>query len=206
MEIIESSRTRSEDPAPASTERDAQVPQVLDHPVVCGDGLTRCPWALTGAAVLHDHDARWGLMPSQPWEWFRDLAIELLQAGLAPGTALTRLPELQAALGGFDPAGAAALDDQEIDLLLLDRGLIRNRAKLTAVVIAARAVRRWTCEDWMAISAPPESGTASAQDHALAVSHRFKGEGLVHVGPGTAQRFLERTGRAPAHLPGCFRA
>ncbi|WP_144791024.1 DNA-3-methyladenine glycosylase I [Kocuria palustris] len=176
---------------------------VLESAVRCADGRSRCPWALSSAAVLADHDDQWGRVPDSVRAWFRALTLELLQAGLAPGAAVSRLASLEAAFAGFDPVAAAQLDDEAVDELLLERGLIRNRAKLTAVVLAARAVGSWEEADWAEVVAAVDEPGSPA--HVQAVVHRLRQHGIVHAGPGTAARLLARTGQAPAHVPGCFR-
>lgn len=186
-------------------------PWILDAPVVCADGLARCPWSLTQPEVLRDHDDEWGLRPDSARGWFADLALEILQAGLAPGTALQRRAALSAAFDGFEPGQVALLDDEAIDLMLLDSALIRNRAKLTAVVVAARSLRALRSEDWLELTAPAPSDAAVDGGAGLppvvgTVVARLRAAGVIHVGPGTVSRFLSRTGRAPAHVPGCHRA
>lgn len=187
--------------APSSTDHPRSEPPVLLSPVLCADGRLRCPWALSTPDVLHDHDTSWGTSPQRPSAWFRALSLEILQAGLAPGASVSRLPALEEVFSCFDPQIVSGLDDDAVDELLLDRRLIRNRAKLTAVVVAARAVRGWSVEDWQRALEPAE-GT----DHVQAVVGRLRGNGLVHAGPGTIARLLARTGMAPGHLDGCFRA
>lgn len=173
----------------------------LLSPVLCADGLPRCPWALSSPHVLADHDTAWGSAPQQPSEWLRALCLEILQAGLAPGASVSRLPALEEVFSGFDPQIVAGLDDDTVDQLVLDRRLIRNRAKLTAVVLAARAVRGWSCEHWQQALAPEEGA-----EHVQVVVRRLREQGLAHAGPGTTARVLARTGMAPAHLDGCFRS
>lgn len=194
-------------PGPAPAERiepTAPGADVLGSPVLCADGLPRCPWALSSPDVLADHDTAWGLRPVAASGWFAALSLEILQAGLAPGAAVSRLPALQEALSGFDPEAVALLDDDGVDELLLDRRLIRNRAKLTALVLAARSARCWTPGDWEEVlgASIPEQGPERVQ----AVVARLREHGVVHAGPGTVARLLARTGLAPGHLAGCFRA
>lgn len=178
---------------------------VLDHPALCADGLPRCPWALSSSVILEDHDIRWGRTPVSSSEWFEALALEVFQAGLAPGTALVRHGALREAFREFSPQDAALLDDDDVDELLLDRRVIRNRAKLVAVIGVARVTRAWDTEDWEDLCTP-STGEHPMQDpdaRARALAARLRELGVAHVGPGIGQHFLARTGVVPAHVPGC---
>ncbi|NHU85082.1 DNA-3-methyladenine glycosylase I [Kocuria sp. JC486] len=191
---------RPEDPWPTST---AEGHRVLDYPVVCADTLSRCPWALTGPSVLRDHDERWGDRPRGSREWFESLCLEIFQSGLAPGTAVAKHGALKEALRDFHPDQTALLQDDDVDELLLDRGLIRNRAKFVAVIQAARVLQGWDTEDWEELT---DSAVRDTENPAAHVAQRLRDLGLSHVGQGTAARFLARTGATVAHVEGCFRS
>ncbi|NKE08530.1 MULTISPECIES: DNA-3-methyladenine glycosylase I [Kocuria] len=178
---------------------------VLDQPALCADGLPRCPWALSSSVILEDHDTRWGRTPVRSSGWFEALALEVFQAGLAPGTALGRHGALREAFREFSPHDAALLDDDDVDELLLDPRMIRNRAKLVAVIGVARVTQAWDTEDWEELCTPG-AGEHLTQDRdamARSLAVRLRGLGVAHVGPGIGQHFLARTGVLPAHVPGC---
>lgn len=175
---------------------------ILDRAVLCADGLHRCPWALNNAAILTDHDHCWGQLPASSRAWFEALAMEIFQAGLAAGTALSRHGALREAFCGFHPGQVALLEDDDVDEFLVDRRLIRNRAKVEAVILAARVLQGWDTEDWEEMTNAAGHGDPQpARD----LSQRLRALGVVHVGDGIARCFLVRTGRSPAHVPGCFR-
>ncbi|MDO5618656.1 DNA-3-methyladenine glycosylase I [Kocuria sp.] len=181
------------------------VTPILDRSVLCADGLPRCPWALGNSVILADHDSRWGQRPVQSDRWFEALVLEIFQAGLAPGTALGRHGALQEALYDFHPQRCATLDDDDVDDLLLDRRLIRNRAKLVAVVTAARVTQAWDTEDWQDITDSATAGAHSDLEAARNLAGRLRELHVVHVGEGIARHFLARTGCITAHVPGCHR-
>ncbi|KAA9395389.1 hypothetical protein FCK90_03025 [Kocuria coralli] len=176
--------------------------RILDHAVLCADGVYRCPWALVNSVVLEEHDLVWGRRPLTSPAWFEALAMEIFQAGLATGTAAGRRGALSEAMCGFLPARTGLLADEDVDELMLDRRLIRNRAKLVAVIHAARLVQGWDTEDWEEITgaAAAHPGEAPRQ-----LAQRFRELGLVHVGPGIAGHFLARTGVVTGHVEGCHR-
>lgn len=184
--------------------------------VLCGDGLRRCPWAPTGPAALEEHDRRWGTPPADSPDWFEALGLEIFQAGLARWSIAQRREGLRRGLRGFVPEEIARMTEDDVDELLLDPAVIRNRVKIEAVVHNARACRGLGPEDWAelagdlraAAAEPPltvleEAGRSPEGDRLAA---RLKEQGLVFVGRTTAHRFLLRTGVLPGHLSGCFRA
>lgn len=184
------------------------VAALLDHPALCADGLPRCPWALSSSVILEDHETRWGRSPATSPEWFEAMALEIFQAGLAPGTALARYGALREALREFSPQDAALLDDDDVDELLLERRMIRNRAKLVAVIGLARVTQAWDTEDWDELCCPARANDPAkdAEEIAKGLAARLRQLGVAHVGPGIAKHFLARTGVVCAHVPGCHRA
>lgn len=184
--------------------------------VLCGDGLRRCPWAPTGPAALEEHDRRWGARPTDSSGWFEALSLEIFQAGLARWSIAQRREGLRRALRGFVPEEIARMTEDDVDDLLLDPAIIRNRVKIEAVVHNARACRGLGPDAWAehvgdlrpAAAEPPltvlEESRRSPEGDRLAA--RLKEQGLVFVGRTTAHRFLLRTGVLSGHLAGCFRA
>lgn len=208
---------RPGDRPPDTALRDGGVrsPDDAFRAVLCGDGLRRCPWAPTGPAALEEHDRRWGARPADSSGWFEALGLEIFQAGLARWSIAQRREGLRRALRDFVPEEIARMTEDDVDELLLDPAVIRNRVKIEAVVHNARACRGLGPEDWAehvrdlrpAAAEPPltvlEESRRSPEGDRLAA--RLKEQGLVFVGRTTAHRFLLRTGVLPGHLAGCFR-
>ena len=208
---------RPGDRPPDTALRDGGVRSPYDafRAVLCGDGLRRCPWAPTGPAALEEHDRRWGARPADSSGWFEALGLEIFQAGLARWSIAQRREGLRRALRDFVPEEIARMTEDDVDELLLDPAVIRNRVKIEAVVHNARACRGLGLEDWAehvrdlrpAAAEPPltvlEESRRSPEGDRLAA--RLKVQGLVFVGRTTAHRFLLRTGVLPGHLAGCFR-
>ena len=184
--------------------------------VLCGDGLRRCPWAPTAPATLEEHDLSWGTPPTDSPGAFEALSLEIFQAGLARWSIAQRRDGLRRALRGFVPEEVARMTEDDVDELLLDPAVIRNRVKIEAVVHNARACAGMSPEDWAQEVEDLRPVRAELPPTVLALPHRsaegdrlavrLKERGLVFVGRTTAHRFLLRTGVLPGHLAECFRA
>jgi DNA-3-methyladenine glycosylase I len=103
------------------------------------DGQLRCPWALSAPEYLAYHDEEWGRPVRDDRGIFERLSLEGFQAGLSWLTILRKRENFRAALAGFDPAVVAEFGPDDVTRLLGDAGIIRNRAKITAVIGNARA-------------------------------------------------------------------
>ena len=103
------------------------------------DGLARCPWALSAADYLTYHDEEWGRPVRDDAGMFERLSLEAFQSGLSWLTILRKRENFRAAFRGFDPATVAAFGPADEQRLLADAGIVRNRAKIEAVIGNARA-------------------------------------------------------------------
>ena len=103
------------------------------------DGVARCPWALGSADYLAYHDDEWGRPVRDDAGLFERLSLEAFQSGLSWLTILRKRENFRAAFAGFDPAAVAAFGPADEARLLADPGIVRNRAKITAVIGNARA-------------------------------------------------------------------
>ena len=184
--------------------------------VLCGDGRRRCPWAVAGRGVLQDHDTAWARVPEDTDGYFAALSLELFDSGLARWSQSGRHPSWYLHLGRLRPEAVARLDEDDVEDLLLNPDLIRNRAKLEAVVHNAGICRDWRLADWREllseaevppVGAAPYSSLELMEDTAPAqrLARLLREHGLRLVGPVTTHRWLQRTGHAAAHVRGCFR-
>ncbi len=179
------------------------------------DGRARCPWAGTDAAYLAYHDDEWGrpLRGEQPL--FERISLEAFQSGLSWLTILRKRQAFRAAFAGFDIDAVAGFDAADVDRLLADAGIVRNRAKIVATIANARAVRA-CIEDLDALLwsfAPDEhvrpvtpADTAAFTPQSTAMAGELKRRGLRFVGPTTAYALMQATGMVDDHLVGCWRA
>src|SRR5215472_347429 len=98
------------------------------------DGEPRCPWALSTADYLLYHDQEWGRPVREDVGIFERLCLEAFQSGLSWLTILRKRENFRAAFRGFDPAIVAEFGPDDVDRLLADPGIVRNRAKIEAAV------------------------------------------------------------------------
>ncbi|MBO0806870.1 MAG: DNA-3-methyladenine glycosylase I [Actinobacteria bacterium] len=178
------------------------------------DGRLRCPWALGSADYLAYHDDEWGRPVTSDLGVFERLCLEGFQSGLSWLTILRKRDNFRAAFAGFDPAAVARFGDQDVARLLSDAGIVRNRAKINAVIGNARAalavpggiaslVWRYAGEPGPApatLADVPPSTPASR-----ALSRELRRSGFVFTGPVTAYATMQACGVVDDHLADCFR-
>jgi DNA-3-methyladenine glycosylase I len=178
------------------------------------DGLPRCPWALGTADYLAYHDEEWGWPVRDDVGIFERLSLEAFQSGLSWLTILRKRENFRAAFRGFDPAAIAAFGPDDEARLLADPGIVRNRAKISAVIGNARAALGvpgglaalvWRYGDPPA-GAPVSPGDVPAwTPESRACARELRGLGFSFVGPVTVYATLQACGVVDGHLAGCFR-
>src|SRR5436190_6767641 len=100
---------------------------------------TRCAWCLGSTEYIAYHDDEWGVPVHDDRVFFEFLILEGAQAGLSWSTILNKRPGYRAAFAGFDPAKVARFDDGDVNRLLSDPGIVRNRLKIGSAISNARA-------------------------------------------------------------------
>jgi DNA-3-methyladenine glycosylase I len=179
------------------------------------DGLLRCPWG--NAAALRDyHDTEWGLPVAGEQALFERLSLEGFQAGLSWLTILNKRARYREVFHGFDVDRVAAMTDDDLERLLGDAGIVRNRAKIWAARTNARATIDLRAdgglEAFVESFAPEVTPTPATtaelpglSPESLALSRALKKRGFAFVGPTTMYALMEATGIVDTHLTGCFR-
>jgi len=178
------------------------------------DGQARCPWGLGPPDLLAYHDEEWGKPVTDDIGIFERLSLEGFQSGLSWLTILRKRENFRAAFAGFDPLVVAEFGPAEMDRLLADKGIVRNRAKIEAVINNARAML--DLEDGLAAlvwsyaddQAPPPRTTADIQSWtqaSKALSVHLRKQGFRFTGPVTAYAAMQACGIVDDHLEGCFR-
>ena len=102
--------------------------------VVGKDGLARPAWVATDPLLRHYYDTEWGMPVRDERGVFERLSLEAFQAGLSWATILRKRPALRDAFAGFEPDAVARFTARDVERLLADGRIIRNRAKIEATV------------------------------------------------------------------------
>ncbi|WP_030320679.1 DNA-3-methyladenine glycosylase I [Streptomyces sp. NRRL B-3229] len=177
------------------------------------DGALRCPWALSTPDYVAYHDEEWGRPVHGDDALYERLSLEAFQSGLSWITILRRRETFRAAFAGFEIAKVAAFDESDRERLLLDPGIIRNRAKVDATLANARVLAEWTPGelDELIWSHAPASRPApktlgdvpAVTPESTALSKALKKRGLRFVGPTTAYALMQACGLVDDHLETC---
>jgi DNA-3-methyladenine glycosylase I len=183
------------------------------------DGRIRCGWGdWTDPLYLVYHDEEWGLPSRDRRHLFEMLVLEGAQAGLSWTTILRKREGYRSAFAGFEPEKVAAFGPDDVDLLLLDSGIVRNRAKIESAIDNARSLLAleasgtsfvdyiWSfvgghaLQTWFATGEIPAE-TAESQ----AMAKDLKRRGFRFMGPTTCYAFMQATGVVNDHTSDCFR-
>jgi DNA-3-methyladenine glycosylase I len=178
------------------------------------DGLLRCPWALGTADYLAYHDEEWGWPVRDDVGIFERLSLEAFQSGLSWLTILRKRENFRAAFRGFAPAAIAAFGPDDEARLLADPGIVRNRAKIAAVIGNARAALSvpgglaalvWRYGDPLAGAPVSLADVPAWTPESKACARELRRLGFSFVGPVTVYATLQACGVVDDHLAGCFR-
>lgn len=182
------------------------------------DGELRCPWALSTPDYLAYHDDEWGVPVHGDTALYERLTLEAFQSGLSWLTILRKRDGFRSAFAGFDPDVVAGYDDSDVDRLLADDRIVRNRAKIAAAITNARAlVRLRDAEGEGALDRliwsfapvddrkPPTTlaDIPSVTPESTALAKALKRHGFVFVGPTTVYATMQAVGVVDDHLEAC---
>jgi DNA-3-methyladenine glycosylase I len=192
------------------------IPSPHGGVVVGADGVARCPWAAGDAVIRRYHDTEWGVPVRGERGLYERITLEAFQAGLSWLTILNKRPAFRAAFSRFDPDVVAGFQDAELERLMGDPGIVRNRRKIEAARTNARATvslrEHGGLDRLIWAHRPAESPmphtladlpTSTAQSSALAAD--LRAHGFVFVGPTTSYALMEAIGMVDAHLIDCHR-
>lgn len=185
-----------------------------------GEGAERrCPWALGSELELEYHDHEWGTPERDDRRLFEFVVLEGAQAGLSWRTILNKREAYRSAFAGFDPEAVATFDSTDEARLLVDAGIVRNRAKVASAITNARAYLDvqaecgsfarylWSFVDdapvvnhWRAMADVPASTPVSE-----VLSKDLRRRGFRFVGPTICYALMQATGLVNDHLVTCPR-
>jgi DNA-3-methyladenine glycosylase I len=181
--------------------------------------MKRCDWATVDENYIFYHDTEWGVPVHDDRKLFEILILEGVQAGLSWLTVLKKRENYRKAYDWFDPAQIAMWDQNKIEILLQNPGIIRNRLKIEAARTNAQAFLQTAGEfgsfnkfiwsfvggkplrnSWKDINEIPATTPGSDS-----MSRELKKRGFKFVGPTICYAFMQAVGMVNDHLVGCFR-
>lgn len=180
--------------------------------VVGSDGLARCPWGLSDPLYVDYHDAEWGRRVRDEYGLFERVSLEAFQSGLSWLTILRKRPAFRSAFAEFDPAVVAGFTPADVDRLLTDAGIVRNRSKIEATIGNARVLMelgRPLSELLWSFAPEPRPRPLTSADipavtpESTAMAKSLRRLGFRFVGPTTAYALMQATGMVDDHLAGC---
>ena len=190
--------------------------------LLANDGRTRCGWAdfsgerwASDDSVLYRnyHDTEWGQPLRGSRELFERMTLEAFQSGLSWLIILRKREHFRKAFKRFDVAKVARFGDGDVERLMADAGIVRNRAKIDATIANARAVADldvdlsellWSFAPdsrprWSEMSLVP-----AVTPESTAMAKELKRRGFKFVGPTTAYALMQATGMVDDHLTSCW--
>lgn len=181
---------------------------------------SRCHWAANGDPLMRDyHDTEWGVPLHDDRALFEFLCLEGAQAGLSWRTVLAKRDNYRKAFHQFEIVRVAAMTDRELEKLLLDPGIIRNRLKVSSTrdnaIAALDVIAEFGSMDvylWSFVDGKPLRNHWRSQGEVPAstalsdrMSKALKKRGFRFVGTTICYSLLQATGMVDDHLVGCFR-
>ena len=187
---------------------------LVAHP----DGKHRCWWPSTDERYVAYHDDEWGVPEFDDQALFEKLILDGFQAGLSWITILRKRDNFRRAFAGFEPAKIARFDARRVDKLMLDAGIVRNRAKIEGTVASARAFLRVqeregfsrflrSFVDNTRVQGQRRHRTDIPAETELSrrIAKALKQEGFAFCGPTIVYAFMQAVGMVNDHLLDCFR-
>jgi DNA-3-methyladenine glycosylase I len=182
--------------------------------------LVRCGWAAIRPGPDFDlyrnyHDREWGRPLHDGVALFERMSLEAFQSGLSWLIILRKRENFRRAFSGFEIEEVARYTDADVQRLMADSGIVRNRAKIDATIANARAAADLgSAEDLSELMwsfAPPPrprpadpSEIPSASDESKAMAKELKRRGFRFVGPTTAYALMQATGMVDDHIRACW--
>jgi DNA-3-methyladenine glycosylase I len=189
----------------------------MSEDVIVGhDGRARCAWAGAGAtAFSRYHDEVWGTRTYDEPAMFEALTLGVFEAGLSWSIVFGKRDAFREAFHNFDVAKVAAMTDEDVDRLVQNPSIIRNRAKIKATIDNARAMMSASpslpalAMSYEGNREPAPRSIAdipSSTPQAQALAKQLKAQGYRFVGPTSVYAFMQNVGMVNDHVRGCFRA
>ncbi|WP_404419459.1 DNA-3-methyladenine glycosylase I [Marinospirillum sp.] len=177
------------------------------------DGESRCGWCGSIPEFFDYHDNEWGYPVDDDIRLFEKLCLESFQSGLSWRTILAKRDNFRAAFADFDFNRMAEFGAAEVEELLQDKGIVRHRGKIEAVINNAKRAQELVEQEgslaaffWRFEPREedlPEPQTVSTSPESVALSKALKKQGWKFVGPTTVFAFMQAMGLINDHAHGC---
>jgi DNA-3-methyladenine glycosylase I len=179
--------------------------------VLGDDGLARPPWASVDPLLREYYDTEWGLPVRDEHGLYERISLEGFQAGLSWATILRKRPAFRLAFRDFNPDVVAAFTEADVERLLQDPGIIRNRLKIRAAITNAKAVIAlradgglvdfvWSFQPTDTPKPLTHADVPTQSPESVALSRALRKKGFSFVGPTTMYALMEAIGMVDTHL------
>ena len=189
------------------------APEQASDLVVGEDGLARCRWGASTPDYRVYHDEEWGRPVHGADALFERLCLEAFQSGLSWLTILRKRAGVPRAFADFEIAAVAAFGERDVERLLGDAGIVRNRAKIEAAIANAKAAREIDDLSGLIWSFAPDADARpvprsyadvpAVTPESTALAKALKQHGFRFVGPTTAYALMQACGLVNDHIDGC---
>jgi DNA-3-methyladenine glycosylase I len=187
----------------------------MDHP----QGVHRCRWVPAQPLYQAYHDQIWGVPVHDDQALFAKLSLDTFQAGLSWWIILKKQQAFEAAFHDFDPLRVAAMDERDVERLIHNESIVRNRKKIEATIHNARcflslqeqghsfAELLWSFVGGVPLQTHLVDPTALPSQSAVsdAMSKQLKAWGFRFVGSTVCYAFMQAVGMVNDHETSCFR-
>lgn len=185
----------------------------LSTTIFSSDGKRRCTWCATAPEFLHYHDVEWGFPVDDDHRLFEKICLEGFQSGLSWRTILNKRESFREAFHNFDFCKVAAYKEGDVERLLSNEGIVRNRRKIEAVINNARRAeelveREGSLAAFLWRYAPasvrqPAVPMPVTSAESIKLSTDLKKLGWKFVGPTNIYAFMQAMGLVNDHALEC---
>lgn len=179
----------------------------------------RCSWANSSELDQKYHDEEWGVPLKTDQEWFETLILESMQAGLSWSIILKKRAAMQEAFDAFDYEKIIHYDEEKVEALLLNPGIIRHRGKIQALISNAKSFMKIQEEFgsfndyiWAFVGGSPihhhiqtVNDLPATNELSTKLSKELKKRGFKFLGPTTVYAFMQASGIVNDHTADCFK-
>lgn len=182
-----------------------------DGTVIGEDGLARPLWAASDPLMQAYYDHEWGMPVRDEQGMYERISLEAFQAGLSWATILRKREAFRSAFLDFHPESVAAFTDEDVERLMQDAGIVRNRLKIRAAITNAKATIAlrgegglvdfvWSFQPRTTPAPRTYADIPTTSPESIALSKALRKKGFAFVGPTTMHALMEAIGIIDTHL------